>query len=77
MVVFRYLGRIITATDDDWQAVVSKLRKARKKWERMPSILRREGGNARTYGNFFKAVMQEVLIFGLETWVETPTLEGL
>ena len=27
---FRYLGRILTATDDDWPAVVGNLRKAKK-----------------------------------------------
>ena len=26
-------------------------------------------------GNFFKAVVQQVLLFGLETWVVTPRME--
>ena len=29
---FKYLGRILTATEDDWKAVVGNLRKARQKW---------------------------------------------
>ena len=26
-------------------------------------------------GNFFKAVVQQVLLFGVETWVESPMME--
>ena len=36
---FRYLGRILTNTDDDWPAVVGNLRKARMTWGRLASIL--------------------------------------
>ena len=31
MEVFKYIGRIIPATHDDWISVVSNLRKSRKK----------------------------------------------
>ena len=43
-------------------------------------ILGREGSDTRVLGNFFKAVVQSVLLFGLETWVVTlcvvPALGG-
>ena len=32
----------------------------------------REGVNPRALGMFYKAVVQAVLIFGVETWVMTP-----
>ena len=61
---FKYLGRTMTAGDDDWPAVAGKLVKARKSWGRMTRILSREGENKRISGMFFKAVVQQVLLFG-------------
>ena len=72
---FTYLGRVITAGDDDWPAVAGNLAKARKSWRRLQGILRREGATPRISGNFFKAVVQQVLLFGAETWVVTPNME--
>ena len=40
---FKYLGRVLTAGDDDWPAVVGKIRKVRKSWGRSSRILSREG----------------------------------
>ena len=72
---FKYLGRIMTAGDDDWPAVAGNLGKARKSWGRMQRILSREGANKRVSGNFFKAVGQQVILFGAEMWVVTPRME--
>ena len=44
---FTYLGRMMTAGDDDWPAVAGNLAKARKSWGRMQGILRREGATPR------------------------------
>ena len=41
----------------------------------MQRILSREGENKRVSGNFFKAVVQQVIMFGAETWVLTPRME--
>ena len=38
-------------------------------------IINREGADAKVSGNFFKAVMQAVLLFRAETWVLTPRIE--
>ena len=65
----------MTAGDDDWPAVAGNLAKARKSWGRLQGILRREGATPRILGNFFKAVLQQVLLFGSETWVVTPKME--
>ena len=32
---FKYLGRVISAADDDWLTVIQNLAKARKVWRRM------------------------------------------
>ena len=72
---FTYLGRVMTAGDDDSPAVAGNLAKAWKSWGRLQRILRREGATPRISGSFFKAVVQHVLLFGAETWVVTPNME--
>ena len=49
--------------------------KARKSWGRLQGILSREGVTKQVSGNFFKAVVQQVLLFGAETWVVFPMKE--
>ena len=66
---FKYLGRILTEGGDDWPAVAGNLAKARKSWGGLQGILSREGATKRVSGNFSKAVVQQVLMFGAETWV--------
>ena len=72
---FKYLGRVMTAVDDEWPAVVGNLCKARKSWGRLSRILSREGADTKVSGHFFKAVTQAVLLFRAETWVLTPRME--
>ena len=43
---FTYLGRVMTAGDDDWPAVAGNLKKARRSWGRLSRILEREGAPA-------------------------------
>ena len=64
VLTFRYLGRALTAGDDDWIAVVGNLGKARKSWGRLSRIMSREGADLKVSGNFYKAVYQAVLLFG-------------
>ena len=72
---FKYLGRILTEGDDDWPAVAGNLAKARKSWVRLQGILSRECATKRVLGNFFKAVVQQVLLFGAEKWVVSPRMK--
>ena len=65
----------MTAGDEDWPAVAGNLVKSRKSWGRLARILSREGVDKRVSGTFFKAVVQQVLLFGAETWVLTPRIE--
>ena len=72
---FKYLGRILTATDYDWLAVVGNLRKSRRSWRRLSRVLGREGSDPKVSRGFYIAVTQAVLLFGLETWVLTARME--
>ena len=68
---FRYLGRVLTATDDDWPAVARNLHRARATWGRLERILGREGANPKVSRNLYIAVTQQVLLFGAGSWVLT------
>ena len=72
---FKYLGSIMTEGGDDWPAVAVNLGKARKSWGRLQQILSREVATKRESGNFFKAVVHQVLLFWAETWVVSPRME--
>ena len=48
---FRYLGRIVTSTDDDWPEVARNLQKARATWGRLARILVREGADPKVSRN--------------------------
>ena len=41
----------------------------------MSRVLSWEGADKRVSGNFFKSVVQAVLLFKAETWVLTPRIE--
>ena len=58
---FTYLGRVMTAGDEDWPAVSGNLKKARKSWGRLRSILGREGAKARISGTLFKDLLHHAL----------------
>ena len=64
---FRYLGRVLTATDDDWPAVAGNIRKARVSWGRLARVLGREGAYPKVSRSFYTAVTQQVLLFGAES----------
>ena len=71
---FRYLGRVILTSDDDWLEVIRNLGKAREVWKRMVRILSGVGARPHVYRFFFKDVVQSVLLFGAETWVMNPCM---
>ena len=71
---FKYLGRILTASDGDCPEVVANLGKARKRWVRLSRILGWEGADPRTSGTFYKEVVQGILLIGVETWVVSPRI---
>ena len=65
----------MTAGGNDCPAVVGSLKKSQKSWERLTRILGWEEADPRVPGTFFKAVVQEVFLFGPKTWVPTPLME--
>ena len=73
---FRYLGRVLTATDDDWPAVAGNIRKAWASWGRLARVLVREGADPKVSRSFYTAVTQQVLFFGAESWVLTKNMES-
>ena len=73
---FRYLGRILTATDDDSPAVAGNIQKARMSWGRLVWVLGRDGADPKVSRSFYTAVTQQVLLFGAETWVLTRKMES-
>ena len=61
---FRYLGRFLTATDNDWPAVAGNIKKARISWGRLYRVLGREGSDPKVSRTFYIAVTQQILFFG-------------
>ena len=72
---FKYLGRVLTASEDDWLEVFGNLGKARRSWGCLSQVLGREGADPKVSRTFYTAVSQAVLLFGAETWVLTPKME--
>ena len=66
---FKYLGRILDRSVDDWPAVLRNVREACRVWSRLGKLLRREGAEPRVSAMFYRTVVQAVLLFGAETWV--------
>ena len=71
---FRYLGRPLSTTDNDWPALYRNMAKARQRWSTISRVLVREGATPAVSGMFYKAVVQSTLLFGSETWVITPSM---
>ena len=73
---FRYLGRLLTTTDDDWPEVAGNIQKARMIWERLARVLGREGADPKVSRSFYTSVTQQVLLFVAETWVLMKKMES-
>ena len=77
---FKYLGRIVTDTDDDKATVVLNLNKAGKAWGQLYRVLAYEKNrNLRTAVSIYRSIIESVLLYGSETWVlkGTTTLHRL
>ena len=70
------LGRLLTATDDDWTAVAGNIRKAQVSWGRLARVLGREGADPKVSQSFYTAVTHQVLLFGAESWFLTGKMES-
>jgi hypothetical protein len=63
-----YLGRILHESEDDSYAATRQLNRAREKWNRIARILTVQGVESRVKGYFYKAIVQAVLLYGIESW---------
>lgn len=72
---FRYLGQILCKDESHSRYIKEQLRKAKGRWWRMAKILKREGANPFQMGSFYMAIVQAVLLYGLESW--TPSLRDM
>ena len=53
------------------------LKKAQRRWARVSFVLRREGLSPRQGAMFYKAIVQSVLLYGVETWVLTKSMMNI
>ena len=74
---FKYLGYLLTATDDYWTAVIANLWKSRKVCFLMDRILGRKEADSHMSGRFYIIVVQAVLLFRSETWVLISQIKRL
>ena len=71
---FKYLGRVFTASHDNWPAVVPNIWKSWSIWACFPRIFGREEAYPCTFVTFYKASVQVTLLFGFETRVMNPRI---
>ena len=69
METFKYLERMLDRSDKDWTVVRRNVGKAHQVCSRTGKLLMREGTDPHVLAMFYWEVVQEVLIFGAETWV--------
>ena len=74
VILFKYLGRNLLSSKDDWPVAEQNLRRGVGKVGITGEFLGREGAHRITSGKFC-VVVQAVLLFGLEMWVMNPRLE--
>jgi hypothetical protein len=61
---FKYLGRILTSRDNDWEAAYWHMKKAKQRWATISRVLACESASPRVSALFYKAVIQTVLLYG-------------
>ena len=66
---FRYLVRTLDQTDDDCPSVQRNIMRERSVWGILGKLLQREGAEPRVSAIFYRAVVQEILLYGSETWL--------
>ena len=67
---FKYLGRMVTDTDDDRTAVITNLQKAVQTWGHLFRLLSRESKrNTKVVASIYRSIIQSRLLYGSETWV--------
>ena len=73
--VFKYPGRLMEQSGSEWTDIRRNMGRVRQVWGRLGVILRWEGEDPITSASFYRAVVQAVLLFGLETWILSAAME--
>jgi len=63
------IGRILSQDDSDDMAAYIRMKQARQVWGRFKTLLQADGASVDAMGRFYRAVIQQTLLFGAETWV--------
>ena len=71
---FCYFGMTLTATDNNWPAVIGNLQKVRRIWALLSQILGLQGAYAQNSGMFYLKVLQSMLLFDSKIRVATPCM---
>ena len=71
---FKYLGRVLHFTYDDWLAVLCNFWRARQVLGHLGKFIRREGADPITSVNFYQVVVQVVLLLGAKTWLMSAAM---
>ena len=69
------MGRPLMATDENWTEVIANIQNTMKSCSCMDIILGWEGADTWILGHFYIAVVQSILLFGLEIWVTKPHIK--
>ena len=77
---FCYLGQILAQDNKDVRAVWSQIRKSCATWARVGQVLQADNTPPKVSAQFYKAVVQSVLLYGSKMWNLSKTamarLEG-
>ena len=73
---FTYLGRELTTSDNDLQACMRNLAKAKAKWGAISRVLKRDGATVPYRSRIYLIVVATVLLYGSETWVVTDRMKA-
>ena len=68
---FPYLGWKISYNNRNWAAIYLNLRKSRRRWGMIASVLQRKGATVRDRGSMYTAVEQFVLLYVSKSWLVT------
>ena len=66
---FKYLESPMDQMDCDWLEVCQNFKRERKVWGRLGKMIKIEEADIKVSEMLYRAVVQLVLLFGLESWV--------
>ena len=71
---FPYLGHKITYNNSDWVALYSNLRKDKRRWGVVATVLGKKEERIKLRAMMYKVVVHMVLLYGREIWVVTDAM---